>query len=235
MKILGRGNTAEAIEQDALRICKLFYEGYPIAAIEQECRNAELMWSLGLPVPRVHGMINTGNRTGIVYDRLYGRTMLDMLLEDMSNEALIKQMAGLHKRIISFRTDKPVYYKQFLHSCVGIRTELNAPLHNKIDKLPDGSCLCHGDYHPANIIIDDDGGLWIIDFINVCYGPWEYDVARTYFLIEEGEVPEAALHREEEALVKERLLGVYLKELGISYEDIAEYITVIKECRKYEI
>ena len=47
-----------------------------------------------------------------------------------------------------------------------------------IDKLADGDTLCHGDFHPGNILLSGDGAF-IIDFMNVCCGNYLYDVART--------------------------------------------------------
>jgi len=36
-----------------------------------------------------------------------------------------------------------------------------------LDKLMDGDTLCHGDFHPGNILISD-GHTMVIDFMNVC-------------------------------------------------------------------
>lgn len=51
MRVLGRGNTAEVIEQDNSKVCKLFYKGYPHSAIEREYNNAKLMETLDIPMP----------------------------------------------------------------------------------------------------------------------------------------------------------------------------------------
>lgn len=46
--------------------------------------------------------------------------------------------------------------------------------------------MVHGDFHPLNVFLEEDGGLKVIDFMNMMRSPAEYDIARTYFLI--GEV-----------------------------------------------
>ena len=75
----------------------------------------------------------------------------------------------------------------------------------------------HGDYHPGNVMLTVDGEFVIIDLLNVCCGPKEYDVARTFFLLE-----------------NEKWQDRYLKGMGYCKEDIEGYLEVIREIRKYE-
>jgi len=70
MRVLGKGNTAEVIEQDNSKVCKLFYEGYPHSAIEREYNNARLMQTTDIPMPEVYEIANVGARAGIIYGRL---------------------------------------------------------------------------------------------------------------------------------------------------------------------
>jgi len=37
-------------------------------------------------------------------------------------------------------------------------------------ELPDGEALCHGDFHPRNVIVDGDE-LTIIDWVDASSGP----------------------------------------------------------------
>ena len=54
--------------------------------------------------------------------------------------------------------------------------------------LPDGDRLSHGDFHPANILMDGDEPV-IIDWSNVTRGDPAADVARTLVILESGEPP----------------------------------------------
>lgn len=89
----------------------------------------------------------------------------------------------------------------------------------KIKSLPEDDCLLHGDFHSNNILITPDGTPVIIDFMNVCYGPSSYDIARTYFLIKQFD---------------KDLADKYIKEIGVSETNIAEYLYIIEFCRKCE-
>lgn len=42
--------------------------------------------------------------------------------------------------------------------------------------------LCHGDLHPSNVLMDDDGAGWLLDLENACLAPPEWDPAKILIL-----------------------------------------------------
>jgi aminoglycoside phosphotransferase (APT) family kinase protein len=54
--------------------------------------------------------------------------------------------------------------------------------------LPDGSSLCHGDFHPGNVMMDGDEAV-VIDWTNCARGAAEADFARTRMMMRLGEPP----------------------------------------------
>ena len=77
-------------------------------------------------------------------------------------------------------------YKEFLIAMIkgGSKGRISGDFIKEIRGLPDGNSVLHGDYHPGNVMITGVGEFVIIDLLNVCCGPKEYDVARTFFLLE---------------------------------------------------
>lgn len=56
---------------------------------------------------------------------------------------------------------------------------------DRLDQLPDGQSICHGDYHPENVLITRQGPV-VIDWMTACSGsPWA-DVARTSLILSIG-------------------------------------------------
>jgi aminoglycoside phosphotransferase (APT) family kinase protein len=51
-----------------------------------------------------------------------------------------------------------------------------------LDALPDGDRLCHGDYHPGNVLVAADR-VGVIDWANAACGVPEADHARTVLLL----------------------------------------------------
>ena len=56
------------------------------------------------------------------------------------------------------------------------------------DDLPDGDILCHGDFHPDNIVMTERGSI-IIDWTTASRGNLLADVARTSLILRLGELP----------------------------------------------
>ena len=148
---------------------------------------------------------------------------------------LVNQIADLHKKILEYNTCEVMSYKEFLQLCIGEKTNLNADIYNEIAALSNGNCLCHGDYHPGNVLVDTNGKVLVIDFMNVCHGPRQYDVASTYVLISEGDIQQEIHNRKEIGHMQKQLADIYLKKLNVSYNEISKYVSIIRRCRKYEL
>ena len=95
-----------------------------------------------------------------------------------------------------------------------------------LDELPDGNILCHGDFHPGNILISD-GHAVVIDFMNICHGHFLYDVARTTFLVEYTPVPVEAKDKEMLLQFKKALVDLYLIQMDVTREMMQDYLSVI--------
>ena len=65
---------------------------------------------------------------------------------------------------------------------------ISGPALARLDSLPDGDRLNHGDFHPANIM-RNDGGYATIDWSNATRGPAEADYIRSYMMCTLGDLP----------------------------------------------
>lgn len=210
-----KGNTAEVFDYDGERVCKLFYQGMPYEYVQQEFENARNFFELGIRVPEAFEIVNCDGRCGIIYEKIAGLPMW----EHMQNEYLFEKFIAEHKKLLDISTDVLMSYKDFLIAMIsgGNNRKISGNIIKKILDLPDGNSVLHGDYHPGNVMLTVDGEFVIIDLLNVCSGPKEYDVARTFFLLE-----------------NEKWQDRYLKGMEYCKEDIVDYLEVIREIRKYE-
>ena len=55
-------------------------------------------------------------------------------------------------------------------------------LHARLEGMPVHNKVCHGDFWPSNVIIDESGTPYIIDWAHVTQGNASADIARTYLL-----------------------------------------------------
>lgn len=220
MNSLGKGNTAEVFEYANGKVCKLFFEGYPHEYIGLEFKNAKEMYRNKISVPKPFQMVMIDNREGIIYEKIEGKTLQNIITE--TKEAInagLDMFVHLHLDILTHHSKNVLSYKEYLIAMLKNKKVTNQTIFNKVIALPDDDYLLHGDFHPNNILVMPDETPVVIDFMNVCYGPVLYDIARTYFLIKQYNI---------------YLANQYLKKMGVLENDISEYLNIITFCRKYE-
>lgn len=219
MKLIAKGNTAEVFEYEGGKICKLFKSGYDEAAVDREILNTKVMNKTSVKTPRFIEKVQIDGRTGVIYSKVAGPTLLTELKNEMTPQkfaSVLQEMSALQKQLHTHKSTECISYKEFL-SYFG---------YNKLDLLPEGNTICHGDFHPDNIIRTANNDLFLIDFMNVCHGPKEYDIARTYVLITEFiQEPQA----------RELAGNSYLNLMNVSLTDIEPFVEAVQFCRKREM
>ena len=166
---LGVGHTAEVYLWDEGTVLKLFHERYPLDAIEREARIAQRVHGVGLPTPAViGGIIEVNGRFGLIYERVWGVSMLETLASQP--ESLLRYanlqaelQVDLHSR--TGIEDVPNQHDKLGTTIRSVRIltpDLRSAVLNLLDGLPEGNQLCHGDFHPGNLLLTEDGPV-IID------------------------------------------------------------------------
>lgn len=236
-RIIGEGSTATVYEWGEGTVLKLFVKGYPQSSVEREFNNATAINDQNFAKPKVYEIIRYEEQLGIIYDRVDGETLLDWVLKTGDLHKCAKYMAKQHKEIVQNSVSSVPNYKQFLKSNILNASSVNLIERDRaletLDQLKDGDTLCHGDFHPGNILLSD-GLTMVIDFMNVCQGDPLYDVARTVFLVEYTPVPQDTEDREKLIQYKKTLADLYLVEMNVTREMIQDYLAVISVARVSE-
>lgn len=235
--IIGSGNTAEVYEWGKDKVLKLFHPEYSKEAAEQEFQNALAINNLDFAKPRAYELMEYKNQYGIIYDKAKGIPLLDWVMKTRKLKACAKYMSALHKSILRNSISAIPDYKAFLRDHIPQDISENTTpyeeLMSLIDRLPDGNTLCHGDFHPGNIILYSHKTI-AIDFRNICCGHYLYDVARTVFLVEYTPVPKETLDKEALLKLKKGLADLYLKEMDVTRDMINDYLNIITITRRAE-
>jgi len=234
--IKGKGNTAIVYQINKKKVIKVFNEGYSMSGVKREYNNSLIINEMPFLKPKALEFIDDGVQIGIIYEAIEGETLLENLFRTNDLKKCATELAKLHKQIISQVTDDAPDYKTFLRNqIINQETEISAEkkvILKKLDKLPTGNNLCHGDFHPGNIIVNKQG-LYVIDFMNIVKGDYLYDIARTLYLIQYSKVP-GVQTSEELLIIKKTMADLYLKEMNVNREQIKDYLEIIKEARKIE-
>lgn len=192
-KPIARGRTAEVYAWGEDRVLKLFYSGCSEQSVRQEARITGLVHAAGLPVPGVEGVVEQDGRLGIVFERIAGVSMLEIFLrQPWRIFTLTRRMARLHAHIHTLAlpelpAQRPRLQRR-IAAAPALADDLKEALLARLEGLPDGQQVCHGDFHPGNILLTPRGAV-VIDWIDATCGNRLADVARTRLLVQNGSPP----------------------------------------------
>jgi aminoglycoside phosphotransferase (APT) family kinase protein len=176
----------------------------------------------GLDVPRAYELVEIRGSPCIVMQRITGLTMTDEIKRrPFSLKEAARELAALHLAVLATRGgDAVVKAADKARFCItasaSFSPEEKATLTGLVSSLPEGSALCHGDFHPGNIM-RDRGRTWIIDWSAASRGDPVSDIAHTYLLL--STVPRVPGISGPENAVRKLLAGwmarAYLKEMAL--------------------
>ena len=230
-KRLGQGKTAEVFAYGQDLALKLFYADHRDDGL-REYDKAMCIQGLDLPMAKCHGLIKTDDRIGILYDRVDGISGLELLEQENGDEALISFLAETHKTLLSCAAEGLPDYADILRKHIvrseRMTTAWKEKMLERLEGLPKGRTLCHGDLHPDNLLIKN-GCARVIDFMNISVGHPNFDMARTAFLLKYA--PFQGIRQER----RDRLTAGYLQCMGIEENALTPYLQVIAAARVGEM
>lgn len=215
-KPLALGRTAEVYAWGESQVLKLYRDWCPPHWVDFEARIGRIVQDAGLPVPAIGKMIEINGRRGLVYERLEGVSIFRTIVaRPWTIIRFGHMMAELHAAMhaIQSPSDLPDQ-RERLKGAIGRAQALPDDLRRKalavLDTCPDGDRLCHGDFHPDNVLMTPRGPI-IIDWMTATRGDPAGDVARTLLLMTVGEPPTGALIRLLTRLLRGWMRAAYIK------------------------
>jgi len=229
--LVGTGLTADVYTWEPGRVLKLFHSARPQAKVELEYRITRAVHAAGLPAPAVYELLEIDGRRGMVVEHIEGVSLFRQVqARPWKLPAAVRQMAELHAEIHKHPApaDLPSQRKWIAG---GIEAATNLTDHEKqrandcLAAMPEGAALCHGDFHPENIICTARGPI-ILDWSRATRGHPLGDVAGTCRLIQTADLPAwVPLHmhlllRATRAFIHRKYLSSYLQLHPASREEI---------------
>ena len=188
--IFGTGNHFEWGEN---QILKLYGPGVPRDFIKELGRREKKLFESGFPVPEVGELIEFEDSLGQVYERIEGKSIGEELQEitDASSGRVVElahEFAEAHAKTHSLRDiqaempQQKEFFPTILHRIDVLPSDLRDATLKALKAMPDGDRICHGDYHPWNVLLSSRGPI-IIDWNNSHIGNPIEDVARSKVIL----------------------------------------------------
>lgn len=238
---IGDGGTAEIYLNESGQVVKLFREGFSESGALNEYGKSVWAYEAGLPAAKPLGMELHGGRPAIRLERIEGESLLERLYrEPETAEEAARTFAAYQVELNERPADKlGDDQRERLVQRIGwtdrLQEEVKAAVLAELAKLPQGDRLCHGDYHPGNIMETPEG--WrVIDWIDATCGHPLYDPARTLLLLGFGTEEGGARGVMEQAAETFRCayLEEYAQRSGYSAEEIERWMLPLAAARLVE-
>jgi aminoglycoside phosphotransferase (APT) family kinase protein len=196
--LVGRGFSADVYAWGGGRVLKLFHASVPAREARREYHATLAVARAGLPAPAVYDLVEVDGRAGIVMERIDGPSMFERVqARPWTLVHAARELADLHAQVHHFGPPPPAdlpSQRQRLGEEIADSAALSPERKNvaadALAGLPDGAAMCHGDFHPANILYPPSrGGPVIIDWGRASHGHPLGDVAYTSRLMRLAHLP----------------------------------------------
>lgn len=212
---------AKTIYRDENNCIKVFNEEYSKADILNEALNQARVEELPINVPKIKEVTMIDGKWAIITEYIKGYTLLQLMekypeKKDQYLEQFVDIQLATQKNTCPLLTKLKDKMNRKINMA-DITATTKYDLHTRLESMPKGNSLCHGDFNPSNIIISEDNKPYIIDWSHATQGNPCADAARTYLLFWlSGDITSA-----------EKYLDLYAKKGNVSKKDIQKWLPIV--------
>ena len=213
----------KTVYKDSDKTIKLFVENYSKADILNEALNqARVEEGTTLNVPKLLEVTRIDGRWGLVSEHIEG-TPLNKLMEEHpeKEEEYLNLFVDTQIKILSNSVpllnrikDK---FRRKLSNAVNIDENTRYELMQRLEGMKNHTKLCHGDFNPSNVIIKENGEVYVIDWSHVTQGNASADASRTFLLFSIEGKSELA----------EKYINLFSEKSGITKANIQRWIPIV--------
>ena len=209
------------VEND--KVIKLFVEGHSQSDILNEALNQSRVEEYSnLNVPKLIEVRKIENRWAIISERIEGKTISQMMkeqpekIDEYLNLFVDVQLIILSNGVPLLNRIKEKFTRK-LENATNIDENTKYELQQRLQGMKNHNKLCHGDYHPSNVIVKEDGTVYVIDWAHVTQGNASADAARTFLLF--------SIDNHED--IAEKYLNLFAEKSGIEKSHIQRWIPIV--------
>lgn len=182
-------NATKSVYRDGDKAIKVFCTGFPKAEVLNEAViSARIEEIGGINIPATLAVeVDEGGCWAITKEFISGKTLQQLMDENPDKlDEYLDQMVDLQLTIHSKTCPLLNKLKDKMARQISEIEELNPvnryDLLTRLDSTPKHTKLCHGDFQPSNIIVKEDGTMYVLDWVHATQGNASADAARTYLL-----------------------------------------------------
>jgi len=192
-QLIGSGRYSDVFDFNGY-VLKLYKKCMENGSVEKEYYFSKLAYDNKILTAEPKSIICEENRKGIIFQKINGQTLLNIIISNpIKIKKLLKNFVKLQSQIHSIELNNCKYtVKDHLRGSIKRNDQIENDdkdlIQEYIKKLPDGNSLCHGDFHPENVIFDNNE-YYVIDWMTGMQGSIAADVARTEMILKNADIP----------------------------------------------
>jgi len=224
-KTLIKSHPGKQMYKTEVGFVKEFDANYSKSDILNEALNQARVEETDLNIPKIKSIEVYDGKWAIVMDYVEGVTLNELMLKNPEKEdEYLEMFVDLQRTVLSKRVPLLNKLKDKMQARISM-ADLDATsryeLHTRLDSLPKHYNLCHGDFHPGNIIITKDGTPYIIDWAHATQGNASADAATTYLMF----------YLEGREQLAEKYLKLYCKKSDTALQYVQKWIPIVAAAR----
>ncbi len=178
--------TNKTVYRDGDHCVKMFDDDFSKVDVLNEALNQARVEETGLNVPKIIEVTKIDGKWVIVSEFVEGKTLARLMEENPDKkDEYLEKLVDLQIEVQSQKCPLLTKLRDKMNRKIDLTNldeSIKYELHTRLEGMPKHNKLCHGDFNPSNIIIDNDGVAHFIDWSHATQGNASADVARTYML-----------------------------------------------------
>ena len=178
--------TNKTVYRDGEYCVKVFDDDFSKVDVLNEALNQARVEETGLNVPKIIEVTKIDGKWAIVSEYIQGQTLARLMEENPDKkDEYLEKFVDLQIEVQSKKCPLLTKLRDKMNRKIDLTNldeSIKYELHTRLEGMPKHNKLCHGDFNPSNIIIQDDGTAYFIDWSHATQGNASADVARTYML-----------------------------------------------------
>ena len=181
----------KVVYRDGDRIVKVFNSNKPASDVFNEALNLSRIQDTNIKVPKILEVSQMDDGAwALSTEYIAGKTVGQLLDEADENETarLLEVFVDLQIEIMGEEAPKLLNkQRNKLAGMIGRVKEIDPSsrydLQMRTDRMRGSHSICHGDFSPSNVIVGEDGNLYVCDWTHVTQGLAAADAATTYIIL----------------------------------------------------
>ena len=165
---IGAGFNGTVYRLDDETILKVINETIPLEDIQKERDTSQKAFLSGIPTAISYDVVKAGNQYGIIYELLNSQSYMNKLRENQDKlEELGKELGKFTHRVNSTVIDdtfddiKQLQLAKIDRAKDVLGEDDHKMVRHLFEVIPESNTFVHGDLHPGNVLIQNDGTLFL--------------------------------------------------------------------------